>query len=40
MVFDDLIEMIFAQNHIHNETFPSQYPPMIGVQLSGSHKGA
>lgn len=32
--WDDLIEIIFLQNHIHYETFASNYPPMTSMHPS------
>lgn len=33
-----MIEIIFAQDHIHNGTFQSHYLPMIGMHPIGSQK--
>ena len=34
-----MIQMIFAQNHIHDDTFSSHYPPMIACILVDLTRG-
>lgn len=35
---DESCWIIFVQNHIYNEIFPSYYPLMISMHSTGSHK--